>query len=160
MNIDMDEYVRPELKGIGGREAKRERGGREGREERGRGEGRGGREGSAGARGGGGRERRRLHKRGVGRARGEGELGGVAPSSSLVLARRANDPICYGGLERHGDGRALSCKAFCSVCSWDVAEDAADPLQGLLAPTAPVVKDEGHKARAGVAFVLGALVPC
>jgi hypothetical protein len=32
MSIDMDEYVRPELKGIGGREAKRER------EEEGKGE--------------------------------------------------------------------------------------------------------------------------
>ena len=52
-----------------------------------------------------------------------------------------------------------SCKALCSVCYWDVAQDAVDPLQGFLAPAAPVVQDEGYEARAGVALVLSALAP-
>jgi len=155
----MDEHVRPELKGIGGREEERQRGGGEGREERERRGKRREKEESAGERERGRRERRRLHKRGVERERREGELGGVAPSSSLVLARRANDLICYSGLERHGDGRAQSCKALCSVCYWDVAQDAADPLQGFLAPAAPVVQDKGYEAQAGVALVLSALAP-
>ena len=64
MNIDMDEYVRPELKGIGGREAKRERGGRDGT--RGEREGRG--------------KRRERGKRRRERRRGKDEIecGGVS----------------------------------------------------------------------------------